>query len=448
MRPPVNPHRSPIPWKEEAFYDEQALLKEIRRIFDICNSCRRCFNLCGVFPKLFALMDRPDIDGDAERLTEADIATIIPSCTLCDMCFVAKCPYVPPHPWNVDFPRLMLRYRAIQSRKASLKKWRDRQLAAMDRNGRLATACSPVSNAVTQCACTRVLMEKVTAIDRRAPLRKFRSAPWVKELRKSPPSLNPHGPAYGQKVLLYATCLMNYFASCTANSILHVFAHQGLEVIPFYPECCGMPLWEQGAVTQVGEKAQRITALLRQKMEAENISALVSLVPSCTLMLRSEWPDFCPENADVRFVQQHTYDVCEYLVALYQQKQLIPPQQGVPEGITLHMACHSRAQNQGKKAHQLLSLLPDTPVTVIERCSGHGGLWGFKTTHYDEAMQVGQPVFQKISATPSQFVASECPLALDHLAQGYHPSEEVTQRPLFVHPVDILALSYNLGVPC
>jgi len=28
-----------------------------------------------------------------------------------------KCPYVPPHPWNVDFPHLMLRAKAVKFRK-------------------------------------------------------------------------------------------------------------------------------------------------------------------------------------------------------------------------------------------------------------------------------------------------------------------------------------------
>jgi len=35
-------------------------------------------------------------------------------CYLCDLCFMTKCPYVPPHEWNLDFPHLMLRAKALK----------------------------------------------------------------------------------------------------------------------------------------------------------------------------------------------------------------------------------------------------------------------------------------------------------------------------------------------
>src|SRR5882757_986406 len=142
------PTRHPIPWRDEAFYDADALDAEMRRVFDICHGCRRCFNLCDSFPRLFDLIDN-SATGELDSVNSADFAPVVEACTLCDMCFMTKCPYVPPHPFELDFPHLMLRYRATQDAHNAPRKPAERrqeQLAQTDRNGRLAQLVAPLAN--------------------------------------------------------------------------------------------------------------------------------------------------------------------------------------------------------------------------------------------------------------------------------------------------------------
>ena len=137
------PTRHPIDWRNPEFYDAEKLDAEMRRVFDICHGCHRCFNLCDSFPRLFDLVDAsPD---EVHGVKSEDFDSVVEACTLCDMCFMTKCPYVPPHEFNLDFPHLMLRHRAAQA-KAGKKDFTARQLAEMDRNGKMAVPLSPLVN--------------------------------------------------------------------------------------------------------------------------------------------------------------------------------------------------------------------------------------------------------------------------------------------------------------
>ena len=109
------PIRYPIEWQNPDYYDFDKLDAELLRVFDICHGCRRCFNLCDSFPRLFDLIDNSDT-GELDSVASNDFKPVVDSCTLCDMCFMTKCPYVPPHEFNLDFPHLMLRYRVAEAR--------------------------------------------------------------------------------------------------------------------------------------------------------------------------------------------------------------------------------------------------------------------------------------------------------------------------------------------
>ena len=127
------PTREIINWQDPDFADPAKLDAEMRRVFDICHGCRRCFNLCDSFPRLFDLIDSSPQE-DVEHLKSEDFKPVVEACTLCDMCFMTKCPYVPPHPFMLDFPHLMLRHRFVEAKQGN-KDFVQRQLAEMDRNG-------------------------------------------------------------------------------------------------------------------------------------------------------------------------------------------------------------------------------------------------------------------------------------------------------------------------
>jgi|LauGreDrversion4_2_1035121.scaffolds.fasta_scaffold18869_3 glycerol-3-phosphate dehydrogenase subunit C len=422
-----------IPLNDPDFYNQEKAEKELRRLFDICHGCRRCFNLCGLFPKLFDRLDSDEVDGDVEKLTAKDIADILPSCTLCDMCYMVKCPYVPPHPWNVDFPRAILRYKAIMSKKnKSYKGFVDHRLAHVDQYLPLATTCSSVGNAVMKCGPLRHVAEYVTGIDRGADLPEFRS----KALKKTwvSPEPNPQGHAYGQEVWFYLTCLSNYYESVTAEAAARVLAHWGVRVHGIYPGCCGMPLLEQGHLDDVISRARAVAPALA------GLGTVVALTPSCTLMLKSEWPALLPDDGCVRDLADRTTDLMRYIsdVAALSSK---PIRMSLPEDISMHMACHVRAQNQGNASYELLSKLSASPITLIERCSGHGGMWGYKKEHFQEALAVGKPVIRQAASVGARIVTSECPMAAKHLQQQ---ARLMGHRDVWViHPVVLLAMAVD-----
>ena len=235
------PTRHAIPWQDEAWYDEAALDAELRRVYDICHGCRRCFNLCDSFPILFDAIDEAPNE-EVGDLSAGQLKAVVDACTLCDMCFMTKCPYVPPHSFDLDFPHLMLRARAIEHRKGQTS-FVDNQLAEMTRNGRLGTLVAGAANWATQegNSLTRPLIEATVGIDARAHVPPFMDVPLVNQALATVPSPNPDGPAFGRKVVLYAGCHDNFNDGTPGDAAMKVLAHQGLKVRVEYPDCFGMP---------------------------------------------------------------------------------------------------------------------------------------------------------------------------------------------------------------
>ena len=100
------PTRHPIDWHSESFYDRDDLNKELERVYDICHGCRRCVSLCDAFPTLFDLVDESETM-EVDGVDKADYMKVADQCYLCDLCYMTKCPYVPPHEFDIDFPHLM-----------------------------------------------------------------------------------------------------------------------------------------------------------------------------------------------------------------------------------------------------------------------------------------------------------------------------------------------------
>ena len=439
------PTRHPIPWQDEAFYDATAIQEEMERVFDICHGCRRCFNLCESFPRLFNLIDATET-GELEAVDPQRFGEVVQGCTLCDMCFMTKCPYVPPHPFQLDFPHLMLRARAAE-KKASGGSWVGDQLSETDRNGQLARHGAALVNWATKTPnpVTRPLLEKVTGVDRRAALPRFHHQPFVQKATHAPRVINPEAPGWGEKVVLYASCFVNYNDHRIGDAALDVLAYNGVAVQVLYPECCGMPQWERGDVSRVAGKAQRIAEMLLPWVEQGY--AILSPVSSCSLMLRMEWPLLWPENEAIKAVGAATLDVAAYLVHLARTKGLVPVPRGLPEGVMLHIPCHARAQNQGRKAQELLQHLPHTPLQILERCSGHGGTWGYLKENFETALKVGRPVARRVAEEGKDaHCVSECPLAASHIHQGADLLETAPQgssERRFSHPLEVLAYAYG-----
>ena len=433
------PERHPVPWRDPDFLDEEKLDAEMRRQFDVCHGCRRCHNLCDSFPRLFDLIDESE-SLELDTVSSEDFRGVVDACTLCDMCFMTKCPYVPPHEFNLDIPHLMLRYRAVQRKKGEIGFVR-RQLAETDRNGKLAAPVAPLANWATDTGNTlaRPVVEAATGIDRRAAVPKFHGRTLTMRARSSPAPVNRDAPAFGRKAVVYATCFVNYNDPETGEDALEVLARNGVEAEVVYPACCGMPKFEHGDIEAVARNARRVAAALIPWVDKGY--DVVALTPSCTLMLKFEWPLLLPEDDDLRRLSEASWDITQYVVDIARKEGLADEPKPLGGSVTVHLACHARAQNVGQKAAELLRLIPETDVQVIERCSGHGGSWGMMKENFDTALKIGRPAARRGLQADGRWVVSECPLAGDHLRQGMErlagDGEQVPEH--VPHPIRLLA---------
>jgi glycerol-3-phosphate dehydrogenase subunit C len=438
------PVRHPIAWDDPDFCDPDKLDAELRRVFDICHGCRRCFNLCDSFPRLFDLIDESPT-GELDSVKSEQFGPVVDACTLCDMCFMTKCPYVPPHPFNLDFPHLMLRYRVAENARGAVPRV-TRELTETDRNGKLAGLAAPVVNwaSATDNRMTRPLMEKVTGIDRMAALPKFHGKTFALRARQEPPAVNREAPAFGRKVVLYATCFVNYNNPTIGMAARAVLAKNGVETEVVYPACCGMPKLEHGDLGRVAENARKVSAELVAWIDKGY--DVIGLVPSCALMLKFEWPLILPGDPNVKRLSQSTFDIAEYVVDIAKREGLAPGLSALPGGVFLHLACHARAQNMGPKAAEMLRLIPDADLAVIERCSGHGGTWGVMKENFQVALKVGKPVMREAAKQAKKFVASECPLAGEHIVQGMQLLDAgAATVDSAVHPIELFARAYGVS---
>ena len=382
-------------------------------------------------------------------MASADFKPVVDACTLCDMCFMTKCPYVPPHEFNLDFPHLMLRYRAVEMKKRDYG-FAELQLTETDRNGRLAGTVAPLANWASRTGngLTRPVLEAVAGVDRRVDLPKFHGKTFTARARTEAPDVNAAAPAHGRKAVLYATCFVNYNNPGIGDAARAVLAKNGVETEVGYPGCCGMPQLEHGDLARVAANAKRTAAYFAKFID--DGYDVIALTPSCALMLKFEWPLIVPESdpeyAAVVKLAKATRDIAEYVVDIADKEGLAPGLAPIEGGVTLHLACHARAQNIGPKAADMLRKIPDSDVAVIERCSGHGGSWGILKKNFDTALKVGRPVARKAVEENRHYVASECPLAAKHVVQGMRMLEGdrvPVDRPR--HPIEIFAAAYGLA---
>ena len=440
------PIRHALDWQDPNFTDPEAIDKELRRVFDVCHGCRRCFNLCDSFPRLFDLIDESET-GELDSVESKDFKPVVDACTLCDMCFMVKCPYVPPHEFDLDFPHLMLRYRVAEL-KSGKGDGMVGQLTKTDRNGRLASLAPGLANwaSSTDNTMTRPALEKVAKVHREAALPKFHGKTFAVRAKSEVPEINRAAPAFGRKAVIYATCSVNYNNPSIGLAARAVLARNGVETEVVYPSCCGMPQLEQGDLAKVSENARKVAGDLGNWIERGY--DVIAMVPSCALMLKFEWPLILPQDDAVKRLSQATFDVSEYIVSIAKGEGLADGLSALPGGVALHIACHARAQNMGQKAADLLRLIPEADIDVIERCSGHGGSWGVMKDNFEVGLKVGKPVARQAVKGRKAFVASECPLAAEHILQGIErlPGDNKAPFARSYHPIEIFAQAYGIAV--
>jgi len=433
------PTRHALDWQNPDFYNEEKLLEEMERVFDICHGCRRCVSLCDSYPTLFDLVDESktmEVDGVAKE----DYWKVVDQCYLCDLCYQTKCPYVPPHEWALDFPHLMLRAKAVQFKKGE-RKLSHRLLSNTKLQGTVGSlpVVGSMLNAGNRSKTVRKVMEKVMDLHPQAHLPEFHSDTLRRREKKHQPLqavVKKAEPTRG-KVALFATCYCNVNTPDVGQDLIKVFEHNGIPVrLTDKEECCGMPKLEQGDLETVDKyRRANIPELVRLIDDGWDI---VAAIPSCVLMFKQELPLMYPDDPDVQKVKQHIYDPFEYLVHRH-KAGLLNTEFSQPLGkVVWQVPCHQRVQNIGPKTRDVLALVPNTEVEMIERCSGHDGTYGVRAGTYEKSQKIARPVINRAKKAEPDYLVSDCPMAATQIANGLDLKHPET------NPLSLLRKAYGI----
>ena len=431
------PTRHPIDWKNPDFYDEALLNKELERVYDICHGCRRCVSLCHAFPTLFDLVDESETM-EVDGVDVNDYMKVVDHCYLCDLCYLTKCPYVPPHEWQVDFPHLMLRAKAIDYKKNGTS-FRNKLLSSTDTVGKTISqpVISQVVNFVNKIPVTRAILDSTLGIHKSAHLPEYHSNTLSKRLKNREtniefkPTENTKG-----KVALFDTCYGEYNEPHLGEDLIAVFEHNKIQIeIINKTQCCGMPKMESGDLEAV-EKAKSINIPLLSKMVDDGFD-LIAPVPSCALMFKQELPLLFPDDVDVQKVADAFFDPFEYLMLRHKADELNTDFKNSLGKVAYHVACHQRVQRIGMKTRDILQLVQDTEVTAIERCSGHDGTYAVKKEFHEISMKIAKPVINRVKQADADHYGSDCPMAGHQIANGID-----NKKP--EHPITLLRQAYGI----
>ncbi|MEA3410962.1 MAG: heterodisulfide reductase-related iron-sulfur binding cluster [Pseudomonadota bacterium] len=433
------PTRHPLDWRNPEFFDEGSLFSELERIYEICHGCRRCVSLCNSFPTLFDLIDESETM-EVDGVDKKDYWQVVDHCYLCDLCYLTKCPYVPPHKWNVDFPHLMLRAKAVKYKKGDVKR-RDRILTSTDTVGRLAGIPVVVQavNAANHNGASRKLLRKTLGVHPDAILPEYHSNTARKRLSGNLGSAAnpvPSGRTRG-RVALFATCYGDRNEPQVVEDLARVFEHNAIEVTLADKErCCGMPKLELGDLEAVEvAKEANIPVLARMIDEGWDI---VATVPSCVLMFKQELPLMFPDDEEVARVRDHFFDPFEYLMIRHADGKLNTDFKNALGKVAYHAACHLRVQKIGLKTRDLLNLVPGTELDVIERCSGHDGTYAVKEEYHEISMKICRPVVNRVKKAQADHYSSDCPMAGHQIENGLRDGSTPE------HPLSLLRQAYGI----
>jgi Fe-S oxidoreductase len=380
-------------------------------------------------------------EGDVAALTAAEQDQVVDECYQCKLCYL-KCPYVPPHEWAIDFPKLMLRAAAVRrgatapGRERLRRQAADQALGHTDLTGRLGSALAPVANrALIPGSLPRRVMARTLGIAAERVLPPYARERFTTWFRRRPRPAPPARPGQGE-VAVFPTCVIEYQRPAIGRDLVKVYEHNGVGCsLVEGARCCGAPWLHAGDHTRFEAQARANLGPLRAAVAAGR--DIVVAQPTCGYVLKHDYPEHL-RDAAADEVAARTFDATEYLWRLHKSEtgELVTVFPGhVPESIAYHAPCHLQAQRIGLRSRDLLRLT-GAKVTAITKCSGIDGTWGYRAEHYEEARQVARPLAGAVTGSGAEVVAGDCALANGAI------EEETGRVPR--HPLEVLARAYGL----
>ncbi len=421
------PVRPPLEWRQAAFWDEARLFEELERVFDICHGCRRCLTLCPAFSFLFKLVDEsPTMRPDG--VAQGDYWQVVERCYLCDLCYATRCPYIPPHERRVDFPRLMLRAKAVRRRKRGGSPG-ERLLLSPDTLGGIAAV--PVLGRMVCAALDNPLARTLLRVPPGQRLPGCRRDTLRRRLarRAGSPQALP-GQTADSGVVLFATCHGNYLHPEIGEHLVAILEHNGVPVALVQRErCCGMSGLERGDLDGAGDA--KVLNIPRLAEWAEKGWGILVLQPSCLQLFRRWLPALFPDDPQVQRVRAAVQDPCEYLTWCHEAGQLKTDFRHALGVVAYHLPCHLKVEGGGMEVRKLLNLVPDTYVEVVEGCVGRGGNVACAGTE-------DSTVVERIRQIMPDRCSSSCMLA------GKRIEAVLAEGNRVAHPLALLRMAYGI----
>ena len=404
-----------------------------------------------IFPEVWSMFDAVDsycteekyAEVDTKKLKTEDVKEVVDLCFQCKLCY-PNCPYTPPHEFAIDFPRLLLRWKAQRVRREGVP-LRARAMRDPAAIGRAASLVPQVANAALRNRANRLLMEKTIGVHRDKLMPTYTRDTFPRWWERHRPMLEPAEPLKEgiaeptpMKVALFSTCLIDFNDPEVGRAAVAVLEHNGVEVVrPPEQVCCGMPFLDGGDLDGA-------TALIQRNVTAftpfvDQGYAIVVPSPSCSLMVREEFPQLLATAAAQR-IAGAAHDLDAYLYRIGREGRLKRDFRRRFGRIQYHVPCHIRVQNVGIRGRDLLKLVADQ-VDAVQECSGHDGTWSMQREHFRDSLRWGEKAFAGMRATGDESCAiacTDCRLAALHIEQGAGRKT--------VHPIVALAHAYGFDI--
>jgi Fe-S oxidoreductase len=413
---------------EETYWDRTGLDKELERVFDVCNGCRLCFNLCPSFPALFDAAENNG--GEVRDLQPAVVREVIDLCYNCKMCEV-KCPYTTHdgHEFQLDFARLMMRAKAVNAKEQGISV-RDRMLGNPDLLGSVGSLTPDLANASCKMKLQRAIMEKLLGIHRDKQLPEFAGETFERWLESHPTPAAPAEPS--AEVVLFPTCFINYYAPEVGKAAVEVLARNNVAVTCAKQNCCGMPAIDGGDIPFAQKQARsNIKRMLPYVRQGYKIAALN---PTCSMTMKKEYLDIL-DGDDVKAYAAAVVDPHELLWTLRQESTFRRDFRSTPGKVAYHVPCHLKAQQIGFRSRDLMRMIPGSEIVTVDACTAHDGTWAMKTEFFDLSMKWGKKAFDGMRDAEPDVMATDCPLSAIQIEQA------TGTRP--IHPIEVLARAYR-----
>ncbi|MGE0784076.1 MAG: heterodisulfide reductase-related iron-sulfur binding cluster [Sandaracinaceae bacterium] len=417
------------------YWDEAALDREVERVFEICHGCRMCFKYCDSFPSLFSFIDDRH-DGDVKKLTRAETEDVVEQCFQCKLCEV-QCPYTPRdgHEFQVDFPKLIHRYNAVRGTERNRTPKHKLRLAVLgdpDRAAAGARLSMGLANEMNRVRLHRVFMEKALGIHRDKLLPDFVDETF--EAWATQQGLTVGKP--GAEVVLFQTCFVEHNEPQVGKDTVRVLQKNGIEVrCETGLACCGMPAWESGDLATLRKKASQTLERLMPHVDAG--SHVVAINPTCSMMLRREWPELLEgdDREKAKRLAERVRDPSEYLFSIRKEPRFNTDFKSSPGPVAYHAPCHLRAQAVGFKGRDLIKKIDGVTVSTVMECCGHDGTYAMTVEGFEPSQRHGRRAFDEMNGAAAKVWATDCPLAALQFAQ------HAGTKPM--HPMSVLARAYR-----